>query len=82
MRVTENRACDECGRMYSVTVTKPNHVFHAIMSIITMGLWIVIWLLAMLEAGGQNWFRGRRFICRSCARNQAPRKTSVPVVGK
>lgn len=46
----ELRTCRSCGELVSVPVRKPAHVFHALMSIITFGVWIIVWLMAILEA--------------------------------
>lgn len=33
-------------------VSRPNHVAHAILSLLTLGFWLIIWLLIALFAGG------------------------------
>ena len=44
--------CDRCED-YVLAVRKgPNHILHLILSIITGGLWIIIWILVSLKIGG------------------------------
>lgn len=50
MKKYEMRFCPTCGTSHPVPVRKPSHVFHAVMSVVTFGAWIIVWLLAMLEA--------------------------------
>lgn len=52
----ELRTCPKCGQIVSVKVRRPNHVLHAILSLLTCGVWIIVWLLAILEA---SFHRGR-----------------------
>lgn len=46
----ELRSCPGCGGLVSVPVKRPNHILHAVLSIITCGVWLVVWALAGLEA--------------------------------
>ena len=48
----EMRTCRSCGENVTVAVKKPNHALHAVMSLLTGGLWLFIWLAAVLEAAG------------------------------
>ena len=49
MKVHELRTC-ACGRLVTVQVRRPNHALHAVMSLLTMGLWLIVWLIAIIEA--------------------------------
>lgn len=42
--------CRSCGELVAVEVRKPNHALHAILSIVTAGLWLIIWLAAIFES--------------------------------
>lgn len=46
----ELRTCPGCGGLVTVGVKHPNHVLHALMSLLTLGLWLPIWGLAGLES--------------------------------
>lgn len=44
MNYKENTAnCDVCNKQVLVRATSPNHVFHLMMTIITLGLWSTVW---------------------------------------
>lgn len=60
----ELRSCPKCGALTTVKVRRPNHVLHALFSVLTFGLWIPIWLIAMLEAS----FHQGRVKCAQCRR--------------
>jgi len=62
----ELRSCPRCGTLATVAVRRPNHVLHAVLTLLTGGLWIVVWLLAILEA---SFHRGRvKCRCREANR--------------
>lgn len=50
MKKYELRTCRNCDELVTVPVRRPNHALHAVMSILTMGLWLFVWLAAILEA--------------------------------
>lgn len=50
MKKYEMRFCPCCDQSVPVKGKKPSHVFHAVMSVVTMGAWIIVWLLAIFEA--------------------------------
>lgn len=52
----ELRTCPKCGHLHSVKVRRPNHILHLLLCVITLGLWIPIWFLAVFESA----FSGRR----------------------
>lgn len=58
----ELRSCPHCGTLTTVKVRRPNHVLHALFSVLTLGLWIPIWLLAMVEAS----FSRGKVRCPNC----------------
>jgi len=51
--------CKDCGDV-KVEQTTPNHLLHLILSLFTVGLWAIIWLLAIL--------RPRSWRCSQCGR--------------
>ena len=60
----ELRSCPRCGELRTVAVRRPNHVLHAVMTVLTAGLWLPIWALAGLES---LFHRGTVKCPRSCA---------------
>lgn len=59
----ELRTCPACGQIVTVKVRRPNHVLHAILTLMTVGLWLPIWFLAMFESA---FSRGRIKCPRGC----------------
>lgn len=35
--------CKTCGRQTMHLVSRPNHILHLILSIITLGAWLLVW---------------------------------------
>lgn len=48
----ENRVCNHCGHLQTVKIKKPNHILHIILSIVTAGVWLVIYAAAAMESLG------------------------------
>lgn len=46
--------CKQCRRMTKHLQPSTSHVFHLLMSIITVGFWVVIWVLVALSNGSQK----------------------------
>lgn len=46
----ELRSCPRCGELRTVAVRRPNHVIHAVMTVLTAGFWLPVWALAGLES--------------------------------
>jgi predicted RNA-binding Zn-ribbon protein involved in translation (DUF1610 family) len=44
--------CPTCGKPCLATKHGTSHIFHFIMTLVTLGLWIPIWLLAGLKSAG------------------------------
>lgn len=45
--------CRHCQKDVLATGTKPNHILHLILTIITFGLWLLIWpLISVGKLGG------------------------------
>ena len=51
MQETQKR-CDDCGRLVLARRPGPNHVFHLILTILTGGLWLIVWILSIPRMGG------------------------------
>lgn len=52
--------CRSCGRNVLIRRASTNHILHLLLSILTAGIWIVVWLLASVRIGGWR--------CTSCGR--------------
>lgn len=46
---TEMRWCGRCDQTVPVTIRTPSHVMHAVLSLITMGAWLIVWLALIFE---------------------------------
>ena len=44
--------CSVCDKQVMVRREGTNHVLHLILSVLTAGLWIIIWILAAIKIGG------------------------------
>jgi hypothetical protein len=70
--------CPHC-RVYRVCERPaPNHVFHLLMTLVTLGIWLVVWLWIGINAEFRPW------VCSSCrgeveepARNVPPLTAAV-----
>jgi len=49
-RVTIRRYCADCGQMRPFAKDGPAHGLHLVLTILTAGLWLPIWLLAGLAS--------------------------------
>ncbi len=57
---TARRWCPEDGKWVLATRQTPNHVLHLLLSVITLGVWVVVWFLAAVVAGS------RAYRCPHC----------------
>jgi hypothetical protein len=55
------RFCPGCDRLVAAYRSRPNHTFHLILTLLTLGLWSIVWLLIAV-AGLGSWR------CRGCGR--------------
>lgn len=37
--------CEQCAAITTHTQKTPNHVLHLLLSIFTVGLWIIVWII-------------------------------------
>jgi hypothetical protein len=44
--------CRDCDKTQKVFRKTPNHILHLILSIVTGGLWLIVWLILMIRFGG------------------------------
>lgn len=61
---TRSGKCMECKERRKVTRKGINHVLHLLLSIVTFGFWLIVWLLVALngtswrcETCGSGWVR-------------------------
>lgn len=52
--------CAVCHRPTLHLVEKPNHILHLLLSVVTMGLWLIVWLLVSLHS------RDKLEVCTVC----------------
>jgi hypothetical protein len=44
--------CDQCGMQRKVERKGTNHILHLLLSIVTVGIWLIIWALTSVKFGG------------------------------
>ena len=47
---TTQRYCLSCDRPVLAEKQRPNHILHLILSLLTCGLWLIVWLLLSLPS--------------------------------
>ena len=53
------RFCKTCGENRLAVRTTPNHVLHLILTILTAGLWAIVWVIVSVVSAGN-------FRCSQC----------------
>jgi hypothetical protein len=53
-----NRYCYSCNRntKHEMQVGGTSHLFHLVMSILTMGFWLIIWAICGMSNSSSDWF--------------------------
>lgn len=51
----QQRWCETDQRLVRAERPKPNHILHLILSILTAGLWLIVWFLVAVEKGNRPW---------------------------
>jgi hypothetical protein len=64
---TEQQFCKCCDQLRPFEKRTANHVLHLLLSIVTLGWWVLVWFFVTLAARGQP---GR---CRSCGSEFVPK---------
>ena len=54
--------CKQCKQIRPVMRPGTNHILHLILSIVTAGIWVIVWILAAVKIGGWR--------CESCGGSQ------------
>ena len=50
---TKGAYCGHCQKQVMAQGTRPNHVLHLILTLVTFGLWAIVWLLVSIgKIGG------------------------------
>ncbi len=44
--------CKDCGDQRKVARPRPNHVLHLLLSVLTVGFWIIVWVGTSIQFGG------------------------------
>lgn len=54
--------CARCNNLMPHTVKAPNHVMHLIITLLTAGIWLIGWLIAVVMPGNAK--------CGKCGRER------------
>lgn len=57
-KVKSGNCVQEEGKRCAFERATPNHILHLLLSLVTFGLWLVVWLLLILNGG--------TYRCREC----------------
>lgn len=49
------RYCPTCGRRVLGIRERPNHILHLLLSVVTAGLWLIVWLFLGLSYAKEPW---------------------------
>jgi len=55
----KQRFCEDCNKNVRGTRKATNHILHLILTICTVGFWLIIWVLSAIKFGGWS--------CEQCA---------------
>jgi DNA-directed RNA polymerase subunit RPC12/RpoP len=66
MKVQSSGVCPDCGERRLIASRKPNHLLHLILTIITVGLWAVIWFFIAWSGEFHKWR------CQNCGTQVQP----------
>ena len=46
-----DRFCNQCQKQVLTQKNTPSHILHLLLSVITVGLWVVVWILISVASG-------------------------------
>jgi hypothetical protein len=52
MAATESGWCPTCKAQRLLLRERPNHILHLILTIVTLGLWAVVWIIIAAQTSG------------------------------
>jgi hypothetical protein len=64
MKKMDSVLCHNCREIVVVEKEEVNHVLHMIMSVVTGGLWLLVWALMVFTNNNNNLYK-----CPSCGRD-------------
>lgn len=44
--------CKRCNKQVMIRRPGTNHVLHLLLSIVTVGIWLIVWVLTAIKIGG------------------------------
>lgn len=59
--------CCYCNQSRTFRKGRINHVLHGLLSLVTVGLWSVVWITLSIQRGLRPW------LCCKCGRERMPR---------
>jgi hypothetical protein len=58
MKTMTNLHCPNCNDVRPFRRNVPNHVMHLLLTLLTMGFWLIVWILVALSS--------EPYICTTC----------------
>jgi hypothetical protein len=49
---TTGAYCNRCQKHVMAQATTPNHVLHLILTVLTAGLWLIVWIILSVSKSG------------------------------
>jgi hypothetical protein len=49
---TTGKYCNYCQKNVMAQSNKPNHLLHLVLSVVTAGLWLIVWLVLVISSMG------------------------------
>lgn len=51
----DGRYCNDCDKQVVAFKRTPNHILHLLLSIVTAGVWVIVWIILSLKSSGESW---------------------------
>ena len=51
----KSKFCRVCERQTAFVKEGPNHVLHLLLSVVTFGIWLIVWFLLGLMSGARSY---------------------------
>ena len=77
--------CDRCNDYVLATKKSTNHILHLLLSILTCGIWILVWIAVSMKVGGWRCSRCgspvyKIFTTKEIGNNNSQQNTQIPIL--